>query len=249
MSLGNFGRSTAKPTAARVNLLPPEIEQAKRSARTRSGFVGLAILSVLVVVVATGVTVFLAAAAQARLLAAQNETIQILQQQNEFVEARTLAQRVETVKAAQLTGTLTEIEMQALIRAVDATLPAGALITSFAIDSGTPIEDFPLPSSPLERPRVAALILTAVVPSLDAIQQWATGLKALDGFADDLVTNVALDEGTGLYEAIITINVNSDLYRGRFAPVDETTPTDDQGSGTTDPTSTPPPSPEAEVTE
>jgi len=239
-----FGRSTAQPAAARVNLLPVEIKQAKRSSRLRSGMIALAILSVLVVVAATGVTFVLAAAAQARLFTAQNETIQILQQQNEFVEARTLAQQVDTVKAAQLTGTLTEIEMQALIRAVDATLPAGALIVSFAIDSGTPIEDFPLPSSPLEQPRVGALTLTALVPSLDAIQQWATGLKALVGFADALVTNVALDEDTGLYETIITINVNSELYLGRFAPVDETTPTDDQDSGTTDPT----PTPEAEGT-
>ena len=249
MSLRNFGRPTAKPLAARVNLLPPEIEQAKRSSRTRSGIVALAILSVLVVVVATGVTVFLAAAAQARLLAAQNETIQILQQQNEFVEARALAQKVEIIKAAQLTGTLTEIEMQALIRAVDATLPSGVLITSFAIDSGTPIEDFPLPSSPLERPRVATLILTAFVPGLSSIEQWVIGLEALDGFADDLVANVALDEDTGLYEAIITINLNNDLYRGRFAPVDATATTDDQAAGTTEPTPTPIPSQEGEVTQ
>lgn len=247
MSGRGFGRSTAQSTVARVNLLPPEIEQAKRSSRTRYGVIALAILSVLVAVVATGITVFLAAAAQARLFAAQNETIQILQQQNEFVEARTLAQRVETVQAAQLTGSLTEIDMQALIRAVDATLPAGVLITSFAIDSGTPIEDFPPPSSPLERPRVATLILTAFVPNLGGIEQWVIGLKALDGFADDLVTNVALDEDTGLYEAIIIINLNSDLYRERFAPVDETATTDDPAAGTTEPTPTP--TPEAEVTE
>ena len=247
MSGRGFVRSTAQPAAARVNLLPPEIEQAKRSSRLRSGIIALAILSVLVVVAATAATVVLAAAAQARLFAAQNETILILQEQNEYVEARTLAQRVETVKAAQLTGTLTEIEMQALIRSVDATLPAGVLLSSFAIDSGTPIEDFPLPSNPLEQARVATLNLAASIPSIDAIEQWVTGLKTLTGFADVFVSNVARDEDTGGYEVIITVNLNTELYRSRFAPADETVPADEQANGTAEPTPTP--TLDAEVTE
>lgn len=247
MSGRGFGRSTAQPAAARVNLLPPEIEQAKRSIRMRSGIIALAILSVLVVIAATGATFVLAAAAQARLFAAQNETILILQEQNEFVEARTLAQRVDTVKAAQLTGTLTEIEMQALIRSVDATLPAGVLLSSFAIDSGTPIEDFPIPSSPLEQARVATLNLSASIPSIDAIEQWVTGLKTLTGFADVFVSNVARDEDTGGYEVLVTVNLNAELYRGRFASADEPVPADEQTNGTVEPTPTP--APDAEVTE
>ena len=247
MSGRSAGRSTRPASVARVNLLPPEIEGAKRASRARVGIVGLAIAAVLVVVVATAVSVFLAAAAQARLLAAQNETIQILQEQNEFIEVRTLAQQVETVKAAKLTGTLTEIEMQALIRAVDATLPADVLVSSFAIDSGSPIEEFPLPSSPLERPRVATLIMTATISNLDAVQQWVVGLKTLKGFADVFVSNVARNEDTGSYEAIVTVNLNSELYRGRFAPVDETAVEDGQSDGTVEPT--PAPTPEAEVTE
>lgn len=245
MSGRSAGRSNRSTGAARVNLLPPEIEGAKRASRARAGIVGLAIAAVFVVVAATGVSVFLAAAAQARLLAAQSETIQILQEQNEFIEVRTLAQQVETIKAAQLTGTLTEIEMQALIRAVDATLPAGVLVSSFAIDSGSPIEEFPLPSSPLERPRVATLIMTATIPTIDAVQQWVVGLETLKGFADVFVSNVARNEDTGSYEAIVTVNLNSELYRGRFAPVDQTTATDEPSDGTVEPT----PTPEAEATE
>ena len=245
MSGRSAGRSSRSAGAARVNLLPPEIEGAKRASRARAGIVGLAIAAVFVVVAATGVSVFLAAAAQARLLAAQSETIQILQEQNEFIEVRTLAQQVETVKAAQLTGTLTEIEMQALIRAVDATLPAGVLVSSFAIDSGSPIEEFPLPSSPLERPRVATLIMTATIPTIDAVQQWVVGLETLKGFADVFVSNVARNEDTGSYEAIVTVNLNSELYRGRFAPVGETTAAEEPSDGTVEPT----PTPEAEATE
>ena len=246
MSQLRFGRSSAQVGVPRVNLLPPEIEEAKRSSRVRAGIGGLAIAALLVAIAATGVTVFLAAAAQARLLDAQEETIQILQDQNQYVEARTLAQRVETVKAAQLAATLTEIDMQALIRAVDATLPSGVLVSSFAIDSGSPIEEFPVPSSPLERPRVATLVLTATIPSLDAIQPWVLGLKALNGFADVFVSNVVLQEDTGSYEAIITLNLNSELYRGRFAPVDDTASADDQPDGVVEPTPTP--IPEGEVT-
>lgn len=248
MSGRNAGRSSGQAKVARVNLLPPEIEGAKRASRARAGIVGLAITAVLLVAAAIGVTVVLAAAAQARLLGAQDETIQILQQQNEFIEVRTLAQRVETVKAAQLTGALTEIEMQALIRAVDATLPAGVLVSAFALDSGSPIEDFPLPSSPLEQARVATLFMTATIPSLEAIQQWVASLKGLTGFADVFVSNVARDEDTGSYEVIITVNLNSELYRGRFAPVDETAAAGDQTDGTVEPTPTATTIPEAEVT-
>jgi len=243
------GRSSGQALVARVNLLPPEIEGAKRASRARAGIVGLAITAVLLVVAAIGVTVVLAAAAQARLFGAQDETIQILQQQNEFIEVRTLAQQVETVKAAQLTGALTEIEMQALIRAVDATLPAGVLVSSFAIDSGSPIEDFPPTSSPLEQARVATLLMTAAIPNLEAIQQWVVSLKTLTGFADVFVSNVAREEETGSYEVIITVNFNSELYRGRFAPVDDTAAAGDQTDGTVEPTPTAPVTPEAEATE
>ena len=221
-----------KVGVARVNLLPPEIAEGKRALRLRGQMVLLAATAVVVAVAATGLTAFLAAAAQARLLAAQDETIQILQEQGEFVEARTLAQRVDTVKAAQLTGTLTEIEMQKLIRAVDATVPGGVLVLSFAIDSGSPIEEFPLPTSPLERPRIATLTLTAAVPNLDTIEQWTVGLKGLDGFADIFVTTASRDEVTGGYEVTMTLNLNSDVYRGRFLPADETDAANDETDGT-----------------
>jgi hypothetical protein len=259
MSERGAARASAAVATARVNLLPPEIEEGKRAGRTRVGIIGLAVAAVLVVVAAIGVTVFLAAAAQARLLAAQDETIQILQEQNEFVEARALALRVDTVEAAQQAGTLTEIEMQALIRAVDATVPGGVLVSSFAIDSASPIEEFPVPSSPLERPRTAILILTALVPNLDTIEPWVTGLKNLIGFADVFVSNAARDESTGSYEVTITVNLNDALYRGRFAPVDETAAADsDTETGATESTPTPTPTappveatpaPEEEVSE
>ncbi len=233
MSGLRFGRSIAQTGAARVNLLPPEIGQAKRASRMRGGIVALAILAVLGVVAATALTLIVAASVQSQLLAAQEETIQILQEQSEFIEVRTVSQEIETLKSAQLTGTLTEIDMPELIRAIDATLPAGVLVSTYAIDSGSPIEEFPLPANPLEQPRIATLILTATIPNLDAIQQWVVSLKALTGFADVFVSSVALNQEISTYEAIVTLNLNGELYRDRFAPVDEAdTVAEEQGGET-----------------
>jgi len=199
----------------------------------RGGIVALAILAVVGVVVATALTLVVAASVQSQLLAAQEETIQILQEQSEFIEVRTVSQEIETLKSAQITGTLTEIDMPELIRAIDATLPAGVLVSTYAIDSGSPIEEFPLPANPLEQPRIATLILTATIPNLDAIQQWVVSLKALTGFADVFVSSVALNQEINTYEAIVTLNLNSELYRDRFAPVDEAdTVAEEQGGET-----------------
>ena len=233
MSGLRFGRSDGQTGAARVNLLPPEIDRAKRASRMRGGIVALAILAVVGVVVATALTLVVAASVQSQLLAAQEETIQILQEQSEFIEVRTVSQEIETLKSAQITGTLTEIDMPELIRAIDATLPAGVLVSTYAIDSGSPIEEFPLPANPLEQPRIATLILTATIPNLDAIQQWVVSLKALTGFADVFVSSVALNQEINTYEAIVTLNLNSELYRDRFAPVDEAdTVAEEQGGET-----------------
>jgi len=199
----------------------------------RGGIVALAILAVVGVVAATALTLIVAASVQSQLLAAQEETIQILQEQSEFIEVRTVSQEIETLKSAQITGTLTEIDMPELIRAIDATLPAGVLVSTYAIDSGSPIEEFPLPANPLEQPRIATLILTATVPNLDAIQQWVVSLKALTGFADVFVSSLTLNQEISTYEAIVTLNLNSELYRDRFAPVDEAdTVAEEQGEAT-----------------
>ncbi len=230
MSGRNPGRSSSQITAARVNLLPPEIEQSKRASRIRGLIVGAAVLSLLVVAAAIGVTAFLAAAAQARLLDAQNETLLILAEQNEFVEVRAIEQSVSAIQAAQVAGTVTEIDLVPVIRSIDAVTPAGTLITTFNLDSASPILDFPVPTTPLERPRVATLLLVAIVPSVETVQQWVTGLKLLDGFADVTVSAITRDDVTGTFQASIVLNLDAAAFRGRFQPATETG-TEDNGSG------------------
>jgi hypothetical protein len=205
--------------SARVNLLPPEIEQGKRAAAIRRLIVGAAIVSVLAVVGAIGFTAFLAAGAQARLLDAQNETLLILAEQNQYVEVRAIEQKVAAIQSAQFAGTVTEIDLVPVIRSIDAVTPAGTLIATFNLDSASPILDFPPPTTPLERPRVATLLLIAIVPSVDSVAQWVTGLKQLDGYSDVTVNAITLDDATGTYQAAIALNLNATLYRGRFQPV------------------------------
>ncbi|WP_199281205.1 hypothetical protein [Salinibacterium sp. CAN_S4] len=223
MSIGGRGSGTpkAKPLslggAPRADLLPPEVGEGNRAKSVRRGL-KLGILGVLVIVLAaTGGAWFLAFIAHNNLIASQDETVVLLADQAAHAEVRDVKNNVAVSKAAQEVGGSTEIDWKTYLLALQATLPAGVIVTGVDTDTASPVTDFAQSTVPLEGGRIGTLVFAAASPTLPSIPTWLNGLKSLPGFVD-AVPNSVTQQTDGSYTASITMHINAEAYSGRFAP-------------------------------
>lgn len=205
----------------RVNLLPPDVLQRRRAKKTRRTL-GLSVVGLLVLVIAgAGGAALLANQAQANLLAEQARTTELLAEQTEYSEVRTLQSQVDLVHAAQRVGVSTEVDWKSYLEAVQGTLPAGVVIQSVTVDSATPVLAYDQPTAPLQGARIATVSFSATSPGLPDVPTWLNGLATLTGFADALPGSVSLDEATGSYTVAITMHVNDAAFAERFVEAEE----------------------------
>ena len=222
MSIGGRkpGASKVKPAslggAPRADLLPPEVGQGIRATSMRRSL-KLGIVGVLVIVLAaTGGAWFLGFVAHNNLLAAQDATVTLLAEQTAHAEVRDVKSNVAISTAAQEVGVSTEIDWKKYLLALQATLPAGVIITSVDTDTASPVTDFAQSTVPLEGGRVGTLAFAATSPTLPSIPTWLNGLRSLTGFVDAVPNSVTL-QTDGSYTVSITMHINAKAYSGRFS--------------------------------
>ena len=115
----------------RVDLMPPEIRVKRAQLRFRRKL-RLGLFGVLIVVlVACGGTWALNSLAQTNLLAAQSQNQQLVTQQLQYSAVTTTQGSIALVKAGQKVGDSTEIDWQAYLTKLQATLPSGVLLTGW----------------------------------------------------------------------------------------------------------------------
>ena len=213
--------------APRVDLMPPEIRVKRAQLRFRRKL-RLGLVAVLViVVVGCGATWALSSVAQTNLLAAQNQNQQLATQQLQYSNVTSAQNSIGLVQAGQKVGDSTEIDWQSYLTKLQATLPAGVVLTGVTIDTATPLRVDAPSTVPLQGDRIATLAFTATSASLPSIPDWLDGLATLPGFADATPGQVNLSGTT--YTATVTMHINTDAFAHRF---------DKKAAGTSDSDST-----------
>lgn len=213
-------KSTILGAPPRADLLPPEVlEEHRQRARQRSLWLGVA-GTVLVAVVGTGAAFVFNVAAAVDLVSTQDETIQLQEDLGNHSEVRDVKANVATSEEAQRVGGSTDIDWKTYLSNLQATLPAGVVITSVDVETGSPITDFAQPTVPLEGARIGTLTFEATSPALPSIPVWLDGLETLEGFVDAVPNSVEMVEAGG-YKASITMHINAEAYSGRFAQEEE----------------------------
>lgn len=200
----------------RVSLLPAEVNdfQKARSVRRRLGL-GV-IFAILVALCAAGGAMYLASDSTVKLEAARAQQASILAQEAQFTDLRTAQAGITLIEAGQYVGASTEIDWKTYLESLQSTLPEGVVISSVQIDSATPFADYVQSTSPLEGPRVATLVFTAVSPGLPSIPTWLNGLGTLPGFADATPGSVSVQGDGSSYLVNITMHINSEAFALRF---------------------------------
>jgi hypothetical protein len=203
----------------RIDFLPPEVKERKNARKARRGLIALVVI---VMVACAGGYVFatsLALQSQGSLADEQAKTAALLAEQAEYAEVRTVAAQLAAVKDARLVATAAEILWIAQLAELQATLPAGMVITTAEIDSISATELAPVAAVPLEQERVATLTLTATAPSLSAIADWLDNLRDLRGYADAWGAPAFWDGDH--YEVDVRLNINAEAFAKRYFEVKE----------------------------
>lgn len=219
----------------RADLMPPEIRLKRSQLRTRRSL-RLALFGVfLLVVVACGGAWAWSAIAQTSLAAAQAQQQSLVAQQAKYSKVTTIQNATTLIKAGQIIGDATEIDWQDYLTKLQATLPAGVVLSTVSIGTADPMTAYAQSTTPLEGDRIATLAFTATSPSLPSIPVWLDGLKSLPGFVDATPGSVSLENG--VYSADVTMHIGTDAFANRFDPKKKTTGSTD--SATNAPTDAP----------
>ncbi len=210
---GNAGIA-AVGGSPRVDLMPPEIRVKRAQLRFRRKLrLGLAGVLV-VVVVGCGATWALGSVAQVNLAAAQEQRQQLVAQQGKYSDVTGVKSSIAVAQAGQKVGDSPEIDWQAYLTKLQATLPAGVSLTGVTIDTVTPLKVYNPTTVPLQGDRIATLAFTATSLSLPSIPDWLDGLATLPGFADATPGTVSLSDG--VYTATVAMHINTKAFANRF---------------------------------
>jgi hypothetical protein len=212
---------SAKTTAVivggepRIDFLPPEIRQKKKSRGTVRALVGLVVAVLAVCIAAYVGTTTLAIASQVNLDRERDRTQQLLNQQNEFAEARSVSSTLEAAKDARLVASAQEVLWAPYLTALVATLPVDSSIVVASVDTVSATEEKPEYVEGIELPRKGSITLTGNFASTSAIAAWFDSLDVLPGFAGYSV-NPAVLEDTGRYSIQITLQIDEGANGMRF---------------------------------
>lgn len=214
---GTTRRYDAEP---RVQLLPPFVAQrAKARSSVRLGIM----LVILGAVVAGGLFVLGAlrvTVAQLALAEANTETQVILQQQAEYRIATDTAAMVAQTTETQLMATSYEIAWADLLRTIKGFVPEGGALQSFTATSQAPWASGLEIEDPLRTPRIATVEIVVDTVSIPDAVALAERLRAIDGFADAVVTTSAVGVD-GRATTTISLTLSTDSVSGRFVVSDD----------------------------
>jgi hypothetical protein len=160
-------------------------------------------------------TTTLAIASQVNLDRERDRTQQLLNQQNEFAEARSVSSTLEAAKDARLVASAQEVLWAPYLTALVATLPVDSSIVVASVDTVSATEEKPEYVEGIELPRKGSITLTGNFASTSAIAAWFDSLDVLPGFAGYSV-NPAVLEDTGRYSIQITLQIDEGANGMRF---------------------------------
>lgn len=200
----------------RADLLPPEVKAGLRGAALRRGLLAVVVAVVLLVAGGVGVATWQTLQGQARLLAAQNRTTELLNSQVTFLEVRQVQDAVERTIAAQGVAGSTEIDWKGYLQRVRSVLPGDVTIDSVTIDAATPLAPYGQATAALQETRVATLVLFVTSPDLPEVPDWLRDLSALPGYVD-AVPGAITRTDTGAFQVSVTMHIDDAAYSGRFA--------------------------------
>jgi len=200
----------------RVHLLPPEIEGQRKVRAFRRSALAVLAASVLLVIVAIGAASLLLAASLAQQASEQSQGLQLATQIKKYSSVTGVQTQVDNIKAARPVAVKGETLWEPYIASVQATLPAGVVITSIVakLDSASVAGDSSN-SNPLNGDHVATVSVTAIGPQAE-VTTWLAQLVTLKGVVTATPGAVAVSPDPALYVANVDLLLSASVVAERF---------------------------------
>ncbi|MGB3911261.1 MAG: hypothetical protein WBL06_12390 [Pseudolysinimonas sp.] len=208
----------------RAQLLPPSVKQREKNRAARRMMVLLVIFSVVITGAGVGWGFLRAAQAHLSLLATQQLTAQILEQQAEYADAARMAMLVTQGEEAQQVVTATEIQWASLFARASEYLPEGTRVAGIAFQAPAPWETTFPPEGPLREPRVAVATFELAGVSYDGAAHFVAKIPSIFGFSDVKIDKTEFKDGE--YTTTLKVTFDPDALSGRYLtdePTDQTT--------------------------
>ena len=223
----------------RADLLPPEFAAEAKLRAQRRGLVGLAVLTVVVVALAYGFLTVQSGYIGQSVVAANETTASLLEQQKEYSEVGVINGQIATIEVAKVVGTSTRIDWTAYLALVQASLPAGTVIDAVDASTAYPGNGVTVSDLPLSFPSVATLAFTASTNVLPNVSSWIENLALLPGFSGATAGSITLCD-CGSYTVTMVLYIDDEALANRYP--------DGEMNPTPAPTETPTPTPTPEAT-
>lgn len=208
----------------RVHLIPPAV-LARKQGKSLRRRLGLAVVGVIVLVaVGLGLATLSTAASQNSLLAAQQQTTSILQEQAKYGIVTKVQADASAIKSSQKLVTAQEILWTPFYRNFQKTLPSDGAINNITANLDSPLSGTSTATSssdssnPLAPPTGAhvATVTGVVTMAQSEISNWLNTLTKLTGFVDATPTSVTVNSNGPGYAVAFTMHINSDALANRF---------------------------------
>ncbi len=199
-----------------VNLLPPEVGDARKADAAKRWAVVAVVVAVVLVAVGWGVVQMGQSAATDKLNQAQSETAQLRNEQQKYAEVPQIQAQQDALRATRDTAFATNVDWATYIGGTLGVLPQGSSLEKIVGTLSSSITGPVAPIDGLDQPGVGQVTITTrslTVPDAGAL---IAAINSIKGLTEARVTAVELisDSDVGLfYRTTLTAQVNEDALR------------------------------------
>lgn len=198
-----------------AHLLPPEVAVIARARRQRRALVRGCFLVCALVALGCGGASVLLMSSDASLAAEQARATSLISQSSNFGEVVRSNREVSEITSVQSVATAGEVSWKPFVEGLQATLPAGMVITDFTASLDTPAQQAAVSAGVLQHPHIATVKISAQAPGM-TVSDWLDRLQGLQGFVDATPGAVSRDAATGHFSVQVSLHVDTRALSKRF---------------------------------
>lgn len=201
----------------RINFLPGEIQERKDARRRRRSLFMLVVLVGIMCGIGYFYSAQFATERQASLEAEQQTTLNLLSQQGQYMEARTLATQLDLVGTAIVHASHHEVFWRALVMDTTSALPSGVTLDQWSVKGLSALEVSQRSTGLFPVESAAQIVLDVTASSLTSLHGAIASLSEQPGVLSVSFVSAILNEEAGTYKSTITVRFSDEIYSGRFS--------------------------------
>ncbi|WP_432547101.1 hypothetical protein [Kineococcus sp. SYSU DK004] len=215
MSFQTLEAVATRTAVVRVDLLPPDVDEARGERRLKVGL-GVVLAGVVgLAAAAYGMTAGHVGAAEEALAAEQDRTLQLQRAQDEYAEVPQVLAQLQAAQKVQADVSAYEVPLYAYLDRLAGAAPEDLTYTSVAFRVVPPTAgETPTVVDPLSVPGIGTLTVTGETSTQSRIAEWMDGVSAIGGLADPRLTNSVLDQTSDTVTFNATATLTDDALLG-----------------------------------